>query len=235
MDYIEKMRIGILTYHRTLNYGAFLQAYSLKKYIESLGHEVEIIDYWPEWHSSLYKVLKIKRNASLIYKIKSFFGGITVAPFYIIRIKKFEKDIISDLGLSKKVLFRTNDSLCNLKYDLIIYGSDQIWRYNDFNDHKGFDAVYFGDYISSSTKKVAYAASMGVISDFDKKEWLITRFNNFDKISVRENELSYFVSEITGKNIPVVIDPVFLNSKEYWYSYLGSSKCFIPKEKYVLF
>ena len=39
------MKIGILTFHRAYNYGAVLQAYALKKVIESFGAEVEIINY----------------------------------------------------------------------------------------------------------------------------------------------------------------------------------------------
>ena len=39
------MRVGILTFHHTYNYGASLQAFALQTYIESLGHEVFIINY----------------------------------------------------------------------------------------------------------------------------------------------------------------------------------------------
>lgn len=38
-------RIGILTFHNTLNYGAHLQAYALCRYIRDLGYECDIIDY----------------------------------------------------------------------------------------------------------------------------------------------------------------------------------------------
>ena len=38
-------RIGILTFHRAINYGACLQAYALKKYIKDQGNECDIIDY----------------------------------------------------------------------------------------------------------------------------------------------------------------------------------------------
>ena len=38
-------KIGILTFHRAINYGACLQAYALKKYIKDQGNECDIIDY----------------------------------------------------------------------------------------------------------------------------------------------------------------------------------------------
>ena len=39
------MKIGIMSMHRIINYGSFLQAYGLKKTIESLGNDVEFVDY----------------------------------------------------------------------------------------------------------------------------------------------------------------------------------------------
>ena len=41
------MKLGILTFHHSLNYGAMLQAKCLSNYLESLGHEVEFVDYNP--------------------------------------------------------------------------------------------------------------------------------------------------------------------------------------------
>ena len=38
-------KIGILTYHRSINYGAMLQAYALRYTIQKLGYKVEVIDY----------------------------------------------------------------------------------------------------------------------------------------------------------------------------------------------
>ena len=38
-------KIGIITIHDTLNYGSLLQTYALYKAIESLGVEIELIDY----------------------------------------------------------------------------------------------------------------------------------------------------------------------------------------------
>ena len=41
------MRIGILTFHKAINYGAYLQAFSLSSKLREqfLSDEVEIIDY----------------------------------------------------------------------------------------------------------------------------------------------------------------------------------------------
>ena len=39
------MKVGIISMQRVCNNGSFLQAYGLKKLIESLGHEVLFLDY----------------------------------------------------------------------------------------------------------------------------------------------------------------------------------------------
>lgn len=41
----KTMKIGILTYHSPVNFGANLQAYASSQYFESLGHEVKVINY----------------------------------------------------------------------------------------------------------------------------------------------------------------------------------------------
>ena len=38
-------RIGIVTYHRPINYGAILQVYALQKKIKELGVDCDVIDY----------------------------------------------------------------------------------------------------------------------------------------------------------------------------------------------
>ena len=47
------MKIGILTFHCAVNYGAVLQAYALQEILRSLGHEVYVIDYRPDYLTDL--------------------------------------------------------------------------------------------------------------------------------------------------------------------------------------
>lgn len=55
------MKIGILNFHRALNYGAVLQCYGLQETLTALGHEVSVIDYRPriiEKHRSYFLILR---------------------------------------------------------------------------------------------------------------------------------------------------------------------------------
>ena len=65
------MKIGILNFHRALNYGAVLQCYGLQETLTALGHEVSVIDYRPriiEKHRSyfLFDILKEKAAAQAL-------------------------------------------------------------------------------------------------------------------------------------------------------------------------
>ena len=39
------MRIGLLTYHHSANYGAVMQSYATCRALKELGHEVEFINF----------------------------------------------------------------------------------------------------------------------------------------------------------------------------------------------
>ena len=49
-------KIGIITYHRAINYGSVLQAYALNKYLRKCGHQVETIDYYSYKQEELYQI-----------------------------------------------------------------------------------------------------------------------------------------------------------------------------------
>ena len=68
------MKVSILTFQFAHNYGALLQSYSLKKCIESLGHEVELAPYYPDWARREYAInpfvngLSIKKRLRFAYQ-----------------------------------------------------------------------------------------------------------------------------------------------------------------------
>lgn len=227
------MKIGIVTYHRPHNYGALFQAYALKLYLEANGHDAEFVDYWPEYHSRTYKTLYVLENKTLIDKIKTFLF-ICFGIFKVLKRRKgYQCFMEKYLGLSHTEKFKTAESLNRLKYDVVFYGSDQIWKKHSEPRFSGFNPVYFGagDF---AKKKVSYAASMGVIEvDAADKLCLKQLLRNFDSISVRERQLQDLVLEVTGKAVAQVWDPVFLCSKHRWNSFLP--ECRAVREKYILF
>ena len=67
------MRIGILTPHFSFNYGAVLQAFALKTYIQSLGHDAILINRRPERLCAIpSKLGRLARFIEELAKQKSF-------------------------------------------------------------------------------------------------------------------------------------------------------------------
>ena len=55
------MKIGIITFQKSKNYGGVLQAYALYTRLKQLGYSVEMVDYWPTYRDSMqFKFPKIE-------------------------------------------------------------------------------------------------------------------------------------------------------------------------------
>lgn len=220
------MKIGILTYHRAYNYGAFLQAYALKSYIEDMGHNVSFIDYWPLLHENIY------RHTAKNDGIRSFIRNMLLTRKRALRYRQYKLSLKKYLGISGNPI-RTPDKLQNIEYDLIIYGSDQIW-WKDRLESEGFDLVYWGQHVSNSIRKVSYAASMGVIDLTEKDKTQIKEYlKSFSAISVRETRLQEVLQPLTNKPIKTVLDPTLLLPKAFWDAFCNKKR--LIKNKYILY
>ena len=92
-------RIGILTFHNTVNYGAVLQAYALQKTIENLGYEVSIIDYRNPAVTAR-ETFSVPKLSKLIVDPRSYFGEMNAYHAFHYRKNKFEHFIDKEnLGL----------------------------------------------------------------------------------------------------------------------------------------
>ena len=58
-------KVGLITFHRPINYGAALQSVALTKAIESCGADCEIIDYVNPAFEKTYKVFSFSECISL--------------------------------------------------------------------------------------------------------------------------------------------------------------------------
>lgn len=229
------MKIGILTFHRAINYGAIFQAYATLTFLKALGHDAEIIDYWPKEHEQEYKLVNFKnfRKRSFLSKAKFVFD---TSIAYSRKKKRHEgclRFIYEEFKLSNNVKYKTGESIEDT-YDVVIYGSDQIWRKKKYiNIDNGFDRVFWGAYPLNAKKRVSYAASMGVVDSNKEDEVIITKLlSNFDSISVRETDLKKLIDKAGYKSV-LCIDPVFLLSKSRWEAIIP--KDFYIKDKYILF
>lgn len=216
-------KIGIITFHRAHNYGAVLQCYALSHVLSKMGCQVEVIDYYPGYLRNQYNLLPSIKNGIVLW-LKNLIKLIPVLNIKIKRMHLFNA-FISSLPLST---FQYDENIDEIKgYDILIFGSDQIWNPLLSN---GVDKVFSGLFKHDGTSLVSYAASTNprICSD-EYKSYFEKILNNFDRISVRENSLSKYLNAIRVNSSMVVLDPVLLLSKKEW-----SSIAICPKEENYL-
>lgn len=240
------MRVKTITCHHVFNYGASLQAYALQHYMESLGHEVEIIDFNPWFHRDRYNPFWISKNAK--GKIASL---VRILPFmrYVLQPIKAYRCGMFDTWRRKSAFEQFEHlyyNLTKIKYssskelqsnppqaDIYIAGSDQIW--NTYSNN-GKEPGYYLDFGSKSIKRISYAASLATDNIKDGyKKFVLERLKNFDAISVREETGAQVLNQLGLNDIDIVLDPVFLLDKYEWRALAKKGKKYdLPSNRYLL-
>ena len=226
------MKICTITCHDVYNHGASLQAYGLMKYLMNCGHDVEIIDYKPDYLSNHYNLFSInnpkwKRNilTKVIYLALKIPGRILSLK------KKRSFDNFTSKYLKKTNLrFSSYEELKeNVPFaDAYICGSDQIWNTLHRN---GKDPTFYLDFVPDGKIKASYAASFAIdtISD-EYKPMVKERVKRLDGVSVREKSGVEILKKLDINNAVNVVNPVFLLEKEEWNT-IGTKEY---KEEYIL-
>lgn len=230
-----KRMIGILTFYWADDYGAMLQAYALKYYLEKVSNKkVKIIPYAPVKFTGrywLYPVVASQQNGKLRYRFVSyrFKRNLSIFSKFLKRRKKmrtFRKSY-----LSRGLIIRRPEWISLKKYSCVFVGSDQVWNPEITI---GLDDAYMGNVKhKDQCKLVAYGASFGgseieakFISEFEK---FIN--GNFKTISSREKSAAVFLENILHRTVEEVLDPTLLLNQYEWQE-LGKQ----PREEdYILF
>ena len=216
------MKIGIITFHHALNYGAVLQTYALQQYLNDLGIENDIIDYRSPYIEYFYKPIK----SNFIKDTKMFLREVIYYPNNKKKRREFDSFLKKYIKLSRIVRNKQDLERLNPEYDFFLAGSDQVWNLK----WSGLDKAYFLDFTDKS-KKYSYAASFGFEKIPDGQEQVYRELlEGFQSISVRENTGKEIVKGLLGREAEVSVDPTCLLDKEKW-----EKICIYPKEKdYVL-
>lgn len=220
-------KIGIVTFHNSYNCGSMLESYAMQKVIENLGFKCEIIDYSNPRQQKMYYHW---------YEMNSFKNIIknTIIFPHIKKIKnnnnKYEEFKKTYFNLSKKM--EKIEDINEIEYSTIVSGSDQIWNIT-IDD---FDRFYFLNWVKDA-RRVAYAPSFGAkkIKDFtndvDYEEYC-NLLKNYDALSIRENNGKKWVKEMINKDIPTLIDPTLLLSRDDYEKIMDNS---FVNEKYIFY
>jgi len=223
------MKIGILTFQRALNYGAFLQAYAMKSFLGSKGYNAEMVDYWPKEHADYINKRKLTLTSHIGRAKQLTFYALTEPLF---RKRKLKMSLLRRryLGLGRFPKYHTGEELSQTNYDAIIYGSDQIWwNHTAYSTDIAYDKTYWGYYVPTKTKRIAYAPSMGIIDIREQdKPFIHEALKQFSCLSTRETNLHEALLPYTDKPITTVLDPVFLPEKEFWLQHIKKRQINVP-------
>lgn len=203
------MKIGILTFHNAINYGAVLQCYALKTFLSQQGHEVYVINYknpFTEDYKKMMPWIPLSEEKGIVKKIKYFVKSLFLYHKRR-KIDKVFKEFV-DSRLNTTSNYHLASDIPNT-YDCIVFGSDQIWNPRLCG---GFDPAFYGQFPKGKTRFVVYAASLGDPSLITPSEWkeIGGLIGVFDRISVRELELKKALENRLSIPVTQCIDPTLL-------------------------
>jgi hypothetical protein len=189
------LKVGLLTFHRCINYGSYWQARCLVEGLRSLGHDAFILDHdsrrvnLAEWKCAFQPLLPTPTPAS-------------DHPFYRNKIRRFF-EAFEGLPLSRR--FPVDDPSEMESCDAVVVGSDEVW--NLFHPWYGKCPLFYGDGIKAR-RLISYAASFG---NYDASwglapEWA-EKLRNFESISVRDENSRTIVRNALGIEPELVLDP----------------------------
>lgn len=199
------MKVGIVSMQRVINYGSFLQAYSLKNTIEKMGNECVFLDIENEKGNFDYADIYTAKG----YWVRSLYRKLTqpiTNRLFQEREYLFKKKLLPLLGM-KNTYSKATDC------DAVVFGSDEI--FNCCQDSPwGKTTNLLGKNIETSIL-ISYAASFGFTTAellqqnnmFDEASECL---NRFDDISVRDLNSFKIAKQMTGKDPVKHLDPVLI-------------------------
>lgn len=208
------MKVGILTFHASHNYGSMLQAYALQNVLKNLGVDNIIINFRSEIQKSLTPppIALIHPRSSLIKLLKGPQKTFALFRKYI----RFENFLNQNLCVSKELATdsQVKNYIADGNFDALITGSDQIWNPGCWD----FNMVYLLDF-DFHGKRIAYAPSLGSTPETINSKKLFeirNALNHYDYLSTREERGSEFIRNLTGRIPDTVVDPTLLIDKSVY-------------------
>lgn len=188
-------RLGILTFHKCINYGSYWQARCLAEGLSARGAEVELLDHHCPW------VLKSELRCALQPTLPERTPA-HHRPAYKAKIRAFE-DAFAGLPLSSA--FSLHEPSSAPAYDAVVVGSDEVWNLaHPWYSHK---PLFYGEGLNAD-RLVSYAASFG---NYDSARGLDSfwadRLARFSAVSVRDYNSRDLLEGALGQEPPLVLDP----------------------------
>ncbi len=199
---LKKDKIGVVNFHfNNNNYGAFLICYATLKIFEQLGYNAELIDFRKNWHAG--------------------------RPLE----KPFRNFTDQHLSLSQPCYSVHQLKKHNRKYDIIVVGGDQLWRW-----HLGF--TRFLNWVLGKKVMFSFSTSFGdidTLEKFSERNEIKKLLSRFDAISVREHSGVEMCKRLFTIHAIQVADPTLLIDINHYEQLINQDHLSKPTFKYVGF
>lgn len=221
------MKVGIMTFHSSHNCGSMLQAYALQHTLEErYGADAELINFANQGSRNLYGMIDFRPKKQAIHNTFNNFKHYKL-------MKKYHQDYIDFMNeylkVSKKRYLAEKQLYgCEKGYDLLVSGGDQVWNVKCPDADKAYYLSFAKD-----VRKVSFSPSFGGnnINETGVDLAMYRQYlAEYEKISVREPNGQKWLKELTGKDYPIIADPVFLLTHEEWLRQFPLPEI---KEKYI--
>lgn len=212
--------VGLLTFYWADDYGAMLQAYGLKRCLEELGRETEIIPYAPyrlegryRWFAPRYQNWAGEARLQVKECLKAWLRRPFPNGTFLRRRKAMAS--FRRRYLTARAPLRSAEELCLEGYDRVFVGSDQIWNPEIT---LGIDDAYIGKASARGGRLAAYGASLGgtELPEAYREAFSAQVGRAFDGISLREQSAVPGMEALLGRKVTDVLDPVFLLERREW-------------------
>jgi hypothetical protein len=191
----QPMNIGVLTFHRCINYGSYWQARLLAEALRNMGHRAVLLDHhshrvnMAEWRCALQPVLPTPVCGA-------------DRKLYAHKTHKFLASIAS-LPLSRPFVLENPQDM--EAFDTVVVGSDEVWNLS--HPWYGRCPLFFGERIRTR-RLVAYAASFG---NYPAEQGLPQQWagmlHKFHSVSVRDANSRALLGKALGHTPELVLDP----------------------------
>lgn len=190
------------------NLGNRLQNYALQQALSAIAPDADVLTLRRAYESGVASPYRrLRRRLSPVKRALTS----AMAPNRANCFWRFDRENVRFAGDVVAREYTGDLSQLAGRYDAFVIGSDQPWN-PSFPFNSDLDYLPF----VPSGKKLAYAVSFGVSKIDSRWERTAELLNGIPSISMREEAGARIVRELTGRTVPVVLDPTMLLTSSEW-------------------
>jgi hypothetical protein len=194
LDMSKRRKVGVLTFHKCINYGSYWQARCLVEGLRRRGFDAELIDH----HCDRVRRAEFRCAFQPMLPVRSSRADMRG---YAAKVRKFI-GAFAGLPASAPVSLHHPEMA---DYDTVVVGSDEVWNLS--HPWYGGARLFYGDGVNGR-RLIAYAGSFGSYScHWGLDDYWTGLLRGFDALSVRDRNSYWLVNGTTGRDPPLVLDP----------------------------